>query len=443
MKINSSKRNLSIVLILFPPLVLLIYAVVSYYINFYTHSETISIIKKNYLNSRESIDKRIIKSKALMINNFINTTDGNKKALLEYLKDLYVEDYEDVLLFNRENKIIFRVNPAVKISSLFPFIKSASDGFYSVNEFSLYIQSKNVLQYKIVSILSNRSRFEHYRNEMHSILELYKRSTHSHLWWLAIVFVVLLGLSIVISRLIYNKLKEYEKSVQFDNSKIIFQSRQALLGELLPMIAHQWRQPLNKIAAVLMRMRFEISSGKPKVETLDMQCQSIENSVELMSQTIDDFRSFYRPKEKPQEVDLALLIRKAVYFLDELLNRKKISIHTNLTQTKIKLHSNEFLQVIINLIKNASDAVSVQGHIYITLTKLPDGSAEIRIEDDGIGIPKDKLEKIFEPHESSKQGSMGLGLYMSRIIIEQHFGGKIKAYNTSRGAGFYIFIPKQ
>ncbi len=378
-----------------------------------------------------------------MINNFINTTDGNKKALLEYLKDLYVEDYEDVLLLNKKNRVIFRANRSIKINRLLPFIKSASDGFYSANEYSLYIQSQNVLQYKIVSILSNRSRFEHYRNEMYSILELYKRSTQSHLWWLGIVFVVLLGFSIVISRLIYNKLKEYEKSVQFDNSKIIFQSRQALLGELLPMIAHQWRQPLNKIAAVLMRMRFEISSGKPKVETLDMQCQSIENSVELMSQTIDDFRSFYRPKEKPQEVDLALLIRKAVYFLDELLNRKKISIHTNLTQTKIKLHSNEFLQVIINLIKNASDAVSVQGHIYITLTKLPDGSAEIRIEDDGIGIPKDKLEKIFEPHESSKQGSMGLGLYMSRIIIEQHFGGKIKAYNTSRGAGFYIFIPKQ
>ncbi len=416
---------------------------VSYYINFYTQNETLSIIKKNYILNRESIDKRIIQSKALMINNFINTTDGDKKALLEYLKDLYVEDYEDVLLFNKKNALLYRVNPSIAIKSLLPFIKTAKDGFYTIDEFSLFIKSKNILGYKIVSVLSNKSRHEHYINEMQSILDLYRKSTKSHLWWLGVVFLVLLGLSIVVSRIIYNKLKEYEKSVQFDNSQIIFQSRQALLGELLPMIAHQWRQPLNKIAAVLMRMRFEISSGKPKVETLDMQCQSIENSVELMSQTIDDFRSFYRPKEKPQEADLALLIRKAIYFLDELLNRKKISIHTNLTQTKLKLHANEFLQVIINLIKNASDAVSVQGHIYITLSQLPDGSAEIRIEDDGVGIPKEKLEKIFEPHESSKQVSMGLGLYMSRIIIEQHFGGKIKAYNTSRGAGFYIFIPKQ
>ena len=416
---------------------------VSYYINFYTQNETISIIKKNYIYNRESIDKKIIKSKALMINNFINTTDGNKKALLEYLKYLYVEDYEDVILFNKNSSMIFRVNPSIQISRLLPLIQSSQDGYYTVDEISLFAKSNNLLGYKIVSLLSNKSRFEHYKNEMQSILDLYRKSTQSHLWWLGVVFLLLLGLSIVISRLIYNKLKEYEKSVQFDNSKIIFQSRQALLGELLPMIAHQWRQPLNKIAAVLMRMRFEISSGKQTVERLDMQCQSIENSVELMSNTIDDFRTFYRPKEHPQEVDLALLIRKSVYFLDELLNRKKISMHTNLTQTKIKLHANEFLQVIINLIKNASDAVSVQGHIYINLNQLPDGSAEIRIEDDGVGIPKEKLQKIFEPHESSKQGSMGLGLYMSRIIIEQHFGGKIRAYNTSRGAGFYIFIPKQ
>ncbi len=443
MKINSSKRNLSIVLITFPPLILLIYAVVSYYINFYTQNETISIIKKDYLHNRESIDKKNIKLKALMIDNYIDKTDGNKRALLGYLKDLYVENYEDVLLLNKKGAVVFRVNPSIKINRLIPFIKSMQDGFYTVDEYSLFVKKSSTLGYKIVSLLSNKSEFEHYKNKMQSILELYRKSTQSHMWWLGIVFLVLLGFSIFVSRLIYKKLQEYEKSVQFDNSKIIFQSRQALLGELLPMIAHQWRQPLNKIAAVLMRMRFEISGGSPSVEKLDMQCQSIENSVELMSQTIDDFRSFYRPKEKPQEVDLALFIRKAVYFLDELLNRKKISMHTNLTQTKIKLHSNEFLQVIINLIKNASDAVSVQGHIYITLTQLPDGSAEIRIEDDGVGIPKEKLEKIFEPHESSKQGSMGLGLYMSHIIIEQHFGGKIKAYNTSRGAGFYIFIPKQ
>jgi signal transduction histidine kinase len=261
-------------------------------------------------------------------------------------------------------------------------------------------------------------------------------------FWLILVWIILLFVSLWLSSRVLKQLKKYEKSIRESNKDIIFQSRQAMLGELLPMIAHQWRQPLNKISSVLMRMRFEIMSGKTNTQTLDRQSQLIEDSVELMSQTIDDFRTFYRPKEEPQEVDIAVLVRKASYFLDELLKRKKIALNQDLTSVTLKIHANEFLQVIINLIKNASDAVAVRGEINILLREFSDGRVELRIEDNGTGIPKDKLEKIFEAHESSKQASMGLGLYMSKLIIEDHFGGKIQAYNTPRGAGFLIVLYK-
>ncbi len=438
----SSKNKLSILLVLFPPLILLVYAAISYLINFYTQQETINVIRKNYLQDRRNIDKKLIQSDALVINNYITTTDGNKKELLGFLKSFYVENYANVLIVDKKNSLIYDINKDTDSREVLKIAKGLKEGFYEADRYSLYIKSRNTLKYKIISYLSKARRETHYKNEMHGVIQLYKKSTRNHLWWLGIAFVFLFLFSIFLSKLVYSRLKEYEESVAVDNKRVIFQSRQALLGELLPMIAHQWRQPLNKIASILMRMRFEISGSSPNAQTLDMQCQSIEDSVELMSQTIDDFRTFYRPKENPQEVDLALLIRKALYFLDELLHRKKISIHSDLAPVKIKLHANEFLQVIINLIKNASDAVSVQGNIYISLHKLPDGAAEIRIEDDGVGIPKEKLETIFDAHVSSKQASMGLGLYMSRIIIEQHFGGKIQAYNSSRGAGFYIFIPQ-
>jgi len=242
--------------------------------------------------------------------------------------------------------------------------------------------------------------------------------------------------------IIQRKLREYKQTLANTNNSIIFQSRKAMLGELLPMIAHQWRQPINKIASVLMKMRFEIAKGEPNPSALDRQCQTIENSVELMSNTIDDFRSFYRPKENPEPTDLSIVVRKAVYFLDELLEKKKITIQQSLASVYLSIHANELLQVIINLIKNASDAVDEGGVIAITLKDM-DNYVEIRVEDNGTGIPQDKLEKIFEAHESTKQGSMGLGLYMSKIIIEDHFNGTIVAYNTEMGAGFLIRLPKE
>lgn len=443
MTLFCAKNKVTVLLLLFPPVVLLVYALISYYINIYTQEKSLAIVKKSYAFDLRNRDKMNRQADAYIINNYINVTDGDKKKLLEYL-DVYkrvLGAKDNILLINSKNKIIYSMAGNKKNREILAFVTKYGSGIYEDRNFFIFTAHNNVLGYKVAAYFVKNEKDSLYDDTLDAMVALYKKSVHNQLLWLIVAFVILLLFSLLLSYVLYHKLREYEKGLAADNSRIIFQSRQALLGELLPMIAHQWRQPLNKIAAVLMRMRFEISGGKPKVETLDMQCQSIEDSVELMSQTIEDFRTFYRPKENPQEVDLALLIRKALYFLDELLHRKKISIHTDLESSKVKLHANEFLQVIINIIKNASDAVSVQGNIYITLRTIWGDGAEIRIEDDGVGIPKEKLEGIFEAHESSKQGSMGLGLYMSKIIIEQHFKGKISAYNSSRGAGFYIYLP--
>jgi signal transduction histidine kinase len=439
----SAKSKATLLLLLFPPLVLLVYAFISYYISSYTQQKSLEVVKKSYAFDLRNRAKKDIQADAYIINNYIDVTDGEKRKLLEYLeifKDSLGEK-ENIILLDSNNRVIYSMEGDRKNREVLAIVKKNGSGIYEDSRFFIFTANNNILGYRVVSYFIKSKKGTLYEDTLEDMVTIYQKSIQSQLLWLLVAFIVLLLFSLLLSYLLYHKIKEYEKGVEADNNRVIFQSRQALLGELLPMIAHQWRQPLNKIAAVLMRMRFEISGGKPKVETLDMQCQSIEDSVELMSETIEDFRTFYRPKEVPQEVDLALLIRKGLYFLDELLQRKKISIHTDLEPVKAKLYANEFLQVIINIIKNASDAVSVQGNIYITLRKIPGDGIEIRIEDDGVGIPKEKLEHIFEAHESSKQGSMGLGLYMSKIIIEQRFKGKISAYNTSRGAGFYIYLP--
>jgi len=434
---KSTNSKISAFIFVVPPVVLLIFAIIIYLV---------------FLNSQISIDKQIVtkeenilydislknlESRTKTINNFIDNNSSTQE-IKKFLKSITIKDTNNIVIFDKNNKLIYK---SVNVNSNILKKLLKINGIYKNNNILALSINKNRLHWKIVAFY-DKNNYQKYLNSIKNTLMTSARTTISKgLYWLAISWFLLLLISLLIAYAVLNRLKAHEKTIKDSNENIIFQSRQALLGELLPMIAHQWRQPLNKIAAVLMRIRFELANGKPNVNILDRQSQQIEDSVELMSNTIDDFRTFYRPKEEAEYVDIALLIRKAFYFLDELLDRKKIKVNNSLFSTKVKIHPNEFLQVMINLIKNASDAVSVQGNISVSM-KEAGNFIEIRVEDDGTGIPQNKLEKIFEPHESTKQGSMGLGLYMSKLIIESRMGGEIKAYNTPRGAGFLIKIPR-
>jgi len=437
-KENTSKRVVAYIAA-FPPIIMLAYALLTYFIFFNSLNKQNSYILKLQENRLLIASKEAIRSRLDTLNSYIDS-ENNKKEIFNFLRNIKIRDHKNIVIFNKNGNIVFTTSKKID-KKLLPKLFSVTD-VYKDSKILIISENNNKYRWKLVSYCN----YDIYKQELASIknklLNSTKNTLKQSLFLLTIVWFVLLFFSILLATVVLSKLRKYEKKITTNNEKIIFQSRQALLGELLPMIAHQWRQPINKIAAVLMRIRFELANGSPNVDTLDRQAQQIEDSVELMSNTIDDFRTFYRPKEDAEYVDLALLIRKAIYFLDELLERKKIKIKNDLSSIEVKLHANEFLQVIINLIKNASDAVGVKGQISVSLRELKGGIVEIRVEDNGTGIPQDKLEKIFEPHESTKQGSMGLGLYMSKLIIESHFGGIIKAYNTPRGAGFLIRLPK-
>jgi len=434
---KSTSSSISAFIFVVPPIILLIFAIVIYMIflnSQVTINEQVVVKEESILHD---ISLQNLESRAITINNFINN-ENRLKEIKEFLNSITIKDKNNIVIFNKKKKLIYK---SVNVNSNTVKKLKAIEGKYEDNTILALSINKNRLHWKVVTFCK-RKNYQKYLNSIQNVLNNSAKTTISQgLYWLAISWFLLLLTSLIISVVVLNRLKTHERITRESNENIIFQSRQALLGELLPMIAHQWRQPINKIAAVLMRIRFELANGNPNVNTLDRQAQQIEDSVELMSNTIDDFRTFYRPKEKAEYVDIALLIRKAFYFLDELLDRKKIKVNNNIFSAKVKIHPNEFLQVMINLIKNASDAVSVQGNISVTMKEAGD-FIEVRVEDDGTGIPQDKLEKIFEPHESTKQGSMGLGLYMSKLIIETRMGGIIKAYNSPRGAGFLIKIPK-
>jgi len=258
-----------------------------------------------------------------------------------------------------------------------------------------------------------------------------------NLYFMLFAWIVSLLLSVSLSGVLNRLLKRYEKRLTNINEKLIFQSRQALIGELFPMIAHQWRQPINKIASILLLLRFNIANDNCEKKKIDDKLQEIEDSIEFMSETIDDFRTFYQPKKSPEDVNLKEHILKAIDFVDSSISKKDISIVVDLENITYKTYGNEFLQVMINLIQNATDSIERDGIIKIVLYKIAD-KVTISVEDTGSGIVKKHIKKIFDPYFSTKESSMGLGLYMSKLIVERHLNGHIQVTSTTKGTKFTI-----
>ncbi len=261
----------------------------------------------------------------------------------------------------------------------------------------------------------------------------------TNLYLMLISLIVSLFLSLYLSTIMNRMLKNYEIRLKETNEKLVFQSRQALLGELLPMIAHQWRQPINKIASILALLRFGLPEKKLNYTEIDNRCQEIEENIEFMSETIDDFRTFYQPKENTSIVNLKELIDKSIEYVEGSIRKKDIQLYKVLEDVEYGLYANEFLQVMINLIKNAVDSLERRGEINIKLLE-KDQKIIISVEDNGVGIDIGSLKKVFDPYYTTKEDSMGLGLYMTKIIIEKHMKGKIEVERLTQGTKFTIYL---
>jgi len=340
-------------------------------------------------------------------------------------------------VFNTKNEIISHPEDAPKedLAKLKKniFYKDSKYIAYTqyVPEYDWYITATKNLQEILSSI--NEKKQNSRSKEMENI--------KTNLYLLMFTWFISILLSLYLSTVINRMLKSYEKRIQAANEKLIFQSRQALIGELFSMIAHQWRQPINKIASILALLRFLLLEKKINHAEIDLKCQEIEESIEFMSETIDDFRTFYQPKEMSEEVNLEELIEKSIDFLEGSIRKKNIEITKDLEEIHFVLYGNEFLQVMINLIKNAVDSIEgINGKIMLKLSKREDNTIIVTIEDNGKGINDETLTKVFDPYFTTKEDSTGLGLYMTKIIIEKHMNGTIEAEPLAEGTKFTIYL---
>ena len=238
---------------------------------------------------------------------------------------------------------------------------------------------------------------------------------------------------------------EKEIAKNEEKRQVMFaQSRLASLGEMLANIAHQWRQPLTELNLTIFNMK-KAAFNDEKDEVGKLYVES-KNIVKNMSKTIDDFTNFFKPDKAKEQFNVSESINEAISLLQKLITTEMISVKTDLRDIKVLGISNELTQVIINLIKNSSDAF-VQSSILIReiniTAKEEDGYALIELQDNAGGIKEKSTYKVFEPYFTTKHASQGtgLGLFMSKMICEKGMHGSLDVKSKKNTTTFSIRIP--
>ncbi|MDN5048661.1 sensor histidine kinase [Aliarcobacter butzleri] len=248
---------------------------------------------------------------------------------------------------------------------------------------------------------------------------------------------------------------ELEEKVIVETSKqkeqeqlLIQQTRLAAMGEMIGNIAHQWRQPLNALGLILQNLKFSYEIGELDEKMIDKSVKKATLLTENMSKTIDDFRNFFRPNKAKENFKINEGITKAVELIESTFEHNNIKLEKDFVSSEIEFFgfANEFSQVILNLLTNAKDAVlenKIENPLIIIQTKIDDEYIYISIKDNGLGIKDEIINKIFEPYFTTKDEGKGtgIGLYMSKIIIENNMNGKIEVKNEQNGANVIIKLP--
>ncbi len=238
---------------------------------------------------------------------------------------------------------------------------------------------------------------------------------------------------------------EKEIAKNEEKRQVMFaQSRLASLGEMLANIAHQWRQPLTELNLTIFNMK-KAAFNDDRDEVGKLYGES-KNIVKNMSKTIDDFTNFFKPDKAKEKFNVSDSINEAISLLQKLITSEMISVKTDLKEIKVLGISNELTQVIINLIKNSSDAFVQNGILIreINITaKEEDGHALIEIQDNAGGIKAKSVYKVFEPYFTTKHASQGtgLGLFMSKMICEKGMHGSLDVKSKKNITTFSIRIP--
>lgn len=250
-----------------------------------------------------------------------------------------------------------------------------------------------------------------------------------------------------------------EKGIEEIHKKeqlLLGQSRLAQMGEMISIIAHQWRQPLSVVSMSAFSIQNKIDlqkfdcndkiSQKKFLDFLQEEMKDINKYTQYLTGTIEDFTNFFRPNKEKESITLDIPIQKALNVLTSMIKKEDIEVKVDIKTNKyINIYTNEVMQVILNIIKNSIDNFEekkINDPQINIIVKENKNKFTIDICDNGGGINEDILSNIFDPYFSTKseKNGTGLGLYISKIVIENHSDGLLNAKNIKDGASFEIIL---
>ena len=414
-----------------------------------------SFLEKNTCEKKDIF--YIIKSLRNAINTFLNNKKINTYILKKSIDNIFDNIFET--LIDCEVSIDEDISSAKDLSSIFE--KNIS--FIKIDKNSKILQISKELkkEFKNIEIKKSDIFFDFLDDNI--ISDLKKSIVEEKSWqdeikilnknseplWFLIILEPLFNddknldsFYLIFKNITLNKTLNTQKKLFLEQSKM------AAMGELISMIAHQWRQPLQTISILVQKLTLtRISNGFVDNDILEKSVDDVETQLSYMSKTIDDFRNFFKPEKQKTIFRLSETVDKTLVFLHYMLTINNIDIKIEIiNDLEISSYENNIIQVLINLIKNSKDALlerdSENKHIIIRVN-FNENYAIIEVEDNAGGIPEKNLDKIFQSYFSTKnnENGTGLGLYMSKIIIEEHCQGKIKVKNNKDGALFTILLP--
>lgn len=228
---------------------------------------------------------------------------------------------------------------------------------------------------------------------------------------------------------------------------LIQQSRLAAMGEMIGNIAHQWRQPLNALSLVIQNIHMQHRMGRLNDESMERLEGKANQLVARMSSTIDEFRNFFKPSKHSEPFNVLQALMSALDLMEGVFKNHTIEV-TLKVDDDLTLFGvpGEFSQVVLNLLGNAKDALIDSGQVQPRVSisnALVNNRILIDIEDNGGGIDPQHLIKVFEPYFTTKTDGKGtgIGLYMSKMIVENNLGGSLSVINGAAGARFTLNLP--
>ncbi len=340
---------------------------------------------------------------------------------------------------------------------------------------TLFVNKKKPILYSII----NKSIKTISKAKQHEIISKWRNSTvqnvidYTLVWQISIVFLIVTTISLFFIFLLKQsnkKLKQSQKENMHLNSELnqlnktlelrvkeqveeldrrhkfmAQQSRLASMGEMLSSIAHQWRQPLNRINSNVSVLKSAVRRDIIEPEILTEQTEQIEQNTKYMSDTIEDFANFFHPDKIETKFSLQTAIEKAL----ELINQRTKNVKIKITSAKeIELFSfeKEYIQTVLIILNNAIDNFKLKDikepKIDIII-KEQDNMVTLYINDNGGGIDERVIDRIFDPYYTTKfaKEGTGLGLYMAKMMIENSMHGELLVSNQNAGACFEIITP--